>query len=50
MRAEPIQPYGVSSGGSVCSTGSQRSGVFDIAISTPQEDQNDNNDNRQQLV
>lgn len=50
MRAEPIQPYGVSSGGSVCSTGSQRSGVFDIAISTPQEDQNDSNDNRQQLV
>lgn len=46
-RAEPIQPYGPSSGASVASVGSQRSGVFDVAVSTPQDD---NNDNRQQLV
>lgn len=50
MRPEAIQPYTISSGGSVASTGSQRSGVFDISVSMPQGDANDNSDNRQQLV
>jgi len=49
-RAEPVQPYAPSSGASVGSRGShgsQRSGVFDVTVSSPQDD---NNDNRQQLV
>lgn len=48
IRAQPIKPYGPSSEASVASQGSQRSGVFDIAVATPQDD--NNNDNRQQLV
>ena len=47
LRAEPIQPRVPSSGASVGSQGSQRSGIFDVAVASPQED---NNDNRQQLV
>ena len=48
MRSETLQPYGMSSGASVVSTGSQPTGVFDIAVSSPQQD--DNDDKRQQLV
>jgi hypothetical protein len=50
MRAEQLQPHAASSGGaSVVSagSGSQRSGVFNVAVTTPQDD---TNDNRQQLV
>jgi hypothetical protein len=55
MRTETLQPFGPSSGASVASTGSQRSGVFDISVSSPQQpqqpqQQDDDGDHRQQLV
>lgn len=51
IRAETLQPNALSSTGSVVSTGSQHSGVYDLVVQTPQQQGGgEYDDNRQQLV